>query len=315
MEISQLRALREVHDRGSIAAAAQALEVTASSVSQQLTALQRKAGTALTYKVGRRTALTPAGLALCSATVDVEIALAKADAAVSSFRDSALEPVSVAAFHSAGLAFFGPLERALADSDGPAVQLFDQDVAQKDFATLAADYDLVIAHRLPNSAPWPATVKATELAYEPLDVAVSSRHRLAQRKSVKPADLRGERWISVHRGFPLEGAIEMIGTIAGEEVEVAHRVNEFFVAASLVEQGDCVSLMPRYLLSQRYFADLVRLPLRDPRLGRRIDILARPESMERAAVLHVINVLQRVMRELLEPEVLSGPILLNHVQN
>ena len=303
MEISQLRALREVHDRGSIAAAAQALEVTASSISQQLTALQRKAGTPLTYKVGRRTALTPAGLALCAAAVDVEIALAKADAAVGSFRDSAVEPVTVAAFHSAGLAFFGPLERALHDAGGPVVQLSDEDVAQKDFATLAAHYDLVIAHRMANSAPWPATVKATELAYEPLDVAVSVRHRLAHRKSVKAADLRGERWISVHRGFPLEGAIEMIGTIAGEEVEVAHRVNEFFVAASLVEQGDCISLMPRYLVNRRYFSDLLLLPLREPRLGRRIDILARPETMERTAVVQVVNVLAHIMRELLDPQV------------
>lgn len=302
MEISQLRALREVRDRGSIAAAAQALEVTPSSVSQQLTALQRKAGTALTYKVGRRTALTPAGLALCAATVEVEIAFAKADAAVDSFRENTDEPVTVAAFHSAALAYFGPLERALHDGGGPAVHLFDQDVAQKDFATLTADYDLVIAHRMANSTPWPVTVKVTELAYEPLDVAVSVRHRLAQQKSVKPTDLLDERWISVHPGFPLAGAIEMIGTIAGEEVQVVHRINDFFVAASLVDQGDCISLMPRYLVNRRYFADLLLLPLREPRLGRRIDILARPEAMERAAVVQVINVLQQIMRELLDPQ-------------
>ncbi|MHA7176465.1 LysR family transcriptional regulator substrate-binding protein [Arthrobacter sp. Sr24] len=128
------------------------------------------------------------------------------------------------------------------------------------------------------------------------------RHRLAQRKCVKPADLLGEGWISVHRGFPREGAIEMIGSIAGEEVEVAHRINEFFVAASLVEEGDCMSLMPRYLVNWRYFSDLVLLPLREPRLGRRVDILARPEAMERAAVVQVISVLQHIMGELLEPQ-------------
>ncbi|WP_449374272.1 LysR family transcriptional regulator [Arthrobacter psychrolactophilus] len=96
------------HDRGSIAAAAEAMEVTPSSVSQQLAALQRKAGTALTYKLGRRTVLTAAGLALRAATVEVEIALARVDSAVESFKDNATVPVSVAAFHSAGLAFFGP---------------------------------------------------------------------------------------------------------------------------------------------------------------------------------------------------------------
>ncbi|SEE93234.1 DNA-binding transcriptional regulator, LysR family [Arthrobacter alpinus] len=308
MEISQLRALREVHDRGSIAAAAQSMAVTASSVSQQLAALQRKAGTALTYKIGRRTALTPAGLALCAATVEVEIALAKADAAVGSFKESTKEPVRVAAFHSAGLAFFGRLERAVMAGGGPPVQLSDQDVAQKDFATLAADHDIVIAHRMPNSAPWPPSVRVTPLAYEPLDVAVSVNHRLATRKSLKPQDLLGERWVSVHQGFPLVGAIEMIGTMAGEEVDVVHRINEFFVAAALVEQGGCVSLMPRYLVDQSYFSDLILIPLSEPRLGRRIDILARPEAMERAGVLHVVATLQTIMRELLEPPHSRRPI-------
>lgn len=308
MEISQLRALREVHDRGSIAAAAEAMGVTASSVSQQLAALQRKAGTALTYKLGRRTVLTTAGLALRAATVEVEIALARVESAVESFKDNTQEPVSVAAFHSAGLAFFGPLERTLLAEGGPPVQFLDQDVAQEDFALLTADYDVVLAHRRTNSAPWPTSVRVTPLAYEPLDIAVSAGHRLAQRKSLRPQDLRGERWISVHQGFPLEGAIEMIGTIAGEEIEVAHRINEFFVAASLVEQGGCVSLMPRYLVDQSYFSELVLIPLRKPRLGRRIDILTRPEAMERSSVAHVVKSLQRIMEELVDPPARPRPI-------
>ncbi|PYI68177.1 LysR family transcriptional regulator [Arthrobacter livingstonensis] len=308
MEIGQLRALREVQARGSIAAAATALHVTASSVSQQLSALQRKAGTALTYKQGRRTALTPAGLALCHAAADVEVALARADTAVERFAADAEAPVSVAAFHSAGLALFRRLEEAVAGSGGPRLALSDEDVAQQDFAALAADYDLVIAHRLANSPPWPATVHATALALEPLDVAVGAGHRLARRRSLVPADLRGEQWISVHRGFPLEGAIEMIGTLAGEEAAIAHRINEFIVAASVVERGSCVSLMPRYTVNRQYFPQLVLVPLRMPKLGRHIDILARPEALERTGVQLVIRALQGVMAELMDAGALAAPI-------
>ncbi|MHA7271172.1 LysR family transcriptional regulator [Arthrobacter sp. HLT1-20] len=307
MELGQLRALREVQARGSIAAAALALHVTASSVSQQLSALQRAAGTALTYKAGRRTALTPAGLALCRAGVDVEIALARADAAVDVFRENTAESLTVAAFHSAGLAFFGDLEQTLLANGGPQLHLFDADVAQQDFAALTAEHDVVIAHRMPNSEPWPGWVQVTPLAYEPLDIAVSAGHRLASLTEVQPTDLRGERWVSVHKGFPLAGAIEMIGTLAGEEAVVAHRINEFFVAASLVERGDCVSLMPRYTIKRKHFPHLVVVPLREPRLGRRIDILTRPEAMERAGVAQVITTLQVLMAELQGP---AGPILL-----
>ncbi|ALE93349.1 hypothetical protein AOC05_15145 [Arthrobacter alpinus] len=309
MEIGQLRALREVQARGSIAAAALALHVTASSVSQQLSALQRKAGTPLTYKLGRRTALTPAGLALCRATVEVEVALARADAAVDSFKDSVGEPVRVAAFHSAGLAFFGPLEARLADDAGTSLRLYDQDVAQDEFVALTADYDVVIGHRLPNSPAWPDTVAVTTLAFEPLDIAVGAGHRLAGRASLGPVDLRGERWVSVREGFPLEGAIEMIGTLAGEEVDVAHRINEFFVAASVVESGRCISLMPRYTVSAEHFPRLVCIPLREPALGRYIDVLTRPEALERAAVQQVLVGLGAVMAALVTN---SGPILWSH---
>ncbi|ALE07459.1 hypothetical protein AL755_21530 [Arthrobacter sp. ERGS1:01] len=300
MELGQLRALREVQARGSIAAAALALHVTASSVSQQLAALQRKAGTALTYKLGRRTALTPAGLALCRAAADVEVALARADAAVESFRESTTEPVSVAAFHSAGLAFFGPLAAMFADDAGPSLRFADQDVAQQDFPALTADYDVVIAHRLPNSPPWPNTVAVTPLALEPLDIAVGAGHRLAGLTSLDPGALRGEQWVSVRQGFPLDGAIEMIGTLAGEEVDVAHRINEFFVAASVVENGRYVSLMPRYTVNRSHFPRLVLIPLREPALGRHIDLLTRPEALERGAVRRVIAELGAIMAGLVD---------------
>ena len=60
MELAQLRALREVRDRGSIAAVAAAMRVTPSSISQQLSALQRSAGVRLTRIEGRASAM-PAG--------------------------------------------------------------------------------------------------------------------------------------------------------------------------------------------------------------------------------------------------------------
>lgn len=298
MEITQLRALREVQARGSIAAAAAALHVTASSVSQQLSALQRKAGTALTYKQGRRTVLTPAGVALCAAAAEVEAALARADAAVAAFTVDAGPPISIAAFHSAGLAMFAHLEQAMIEAGGPELRFYDYDVAQQDFPALTSDYDLVLAHRLPNSSPWPSHVSVSKLAFEPLDVAVGAGHPLATRTRLRPEDLRGANWVSVRKGFPLEGAIEMIGTLAGEEVSVAHRINEFFVAASVVEQGRCVSLLPRYTLNRDLFPRLVLVPLAEPRLGRHIDILAKPEALERPPVQQVIAGLRSVMAKL-----------------
>lgn len=298
MELGQLRALRELGDRGSIAAVAAALHVTPSSVSQQISALQRSSPAPLTFKDGRRTALTSAGRALALAAIDVEVAFERAERAVALFQNEPAGTVSVAAFHSAGLAIFGPLLTVLNSPDHPQVSLSDFDVAQESFPALTSDHDLVVAHRLVGSPPWPTSVRVEPLLFEPLDLAVRRDHRLAARPSIDPADLRGVSWVAVHEGFPLERAITLIAGIGGAEARILHRINEFFVAAAVVAASDCVALMPRYTTDLRDHPDLVLRPLSSPGLGRYIDCLARPETLERANVATVLTQIRTITNAL-----------------
>ena len=288
MELGQLRALRELGDRGSIAAVAAALRVTPSSVSQQISALQRQSTTPLTFKDGRRTALTDAGRALALAAIDVEVALQRAGQAVAGYQGDPSGTVTVAAFHSAALALFGPLLTALTGPGRPSVSLTDFDVAQERFPALTSVHDLVLAHRLGGSPAWPASVRAEPLLFEPLDIAVRRDHRLAAKAVIEPADLRDEEWVAVHEGFPLERAITVIAGIGGSDARIPHRINEFLVAAAVVSGSGCIALMPRYTTDLRDHPDLVLRPLSHPGIGRHIDCLARPETLERAAVRTVL---------------------------
>ena len=296
MELGQLRALRELGDRGSIAAVAAAMRVSASSVSQQISALQRHSPAPLTYKLGRRTALTDAGRALAAAAIDVEVALERAEQAVARFRGAESGTVSVAAFHSAGLALFGPLLAA-----GHQVALSDFDVAQQDFPALTTRHDLVLAHRLVGSPPWPTSVRVEPLLFEPLDVAVRRDHRLAAKTEIEPADLREEDWVAVHEGFPLEQALAVIAGIGGGDARIVHRINEFRVAAAVVSASDCIALMPRYTTDLREHPELVLRPLAHPGLGRYIDCLARPETLERATVKTVLAQIRTIATGLTRP--------------
>jgi len=294
MELGQLRALRELGDRGSIAAVAAALYVTPSSVSQQISALQRHSAAPLTYKVGRRTVLTDAGRALARAAIDVDVALERAHQAVARFQDDRWGTVSVAAFHSAGQAVFGPLIAACASPEQPDVQLSDFDVAQEDFPALTADHDLVLAHRLVGSPPWPGSVRVEPLLYEPLDIAVRRDHPLAAKAAIEPADLHDEAWVTVHEGFPLKQALSVIAGIGGREARILHRINEFSVAASVVEASGCIALMPRYTTDLRDHPQLVLRPLARLELGRHIDCLARPETLERANAQAVLSQIKTI---------------------
>lgn len=293
MELGQLRALRELGDRGSIAAVAAAMHVTPSSVSQQISALQRQSPAPLTFKDGRRMALTDAGRALAAAAVDVEVALERAEQAVARFQGDETATVSVAAFHSAGLALFGPLLAA-----APRVRLTDFDVAQEEFASLTMDHDLVLAHRLVGSPPWPSSVRAEPLLFEPLDIVTRRDHQLASKPTIEPLDLREAHWVAVHEGFPLERAISVIAGLGGTEAHIVHRINEFRVAAAVVAASGCIALLPRYTTDLSEHPELVLRPLAHHDLGRHIDCLARPETLERAGVQAVLAEIRGIVARL-----------------
>src|ERR671929_467860 len=61
IHLGRLKALREVADRGTIAAAAAALHLTPSAVSQQISALERELGERLVEPDGRKVRLTAVG--------------------------------------------------------------------------------------------------------------------------------------------------------------------------------------------------------------------------------------------------------------
>ena len=64
IDVRRLRLLRELDNRGTVAATAAALHLTPSAISQQLAALSREAGVTLLDPVGRRVRLTPAAKVL-----------------------------------------------------------------------------------------------------------------------------------------------------------------------------------------------------------------------------------------------------------
>src|SRR5689334_24889766 len=64
LDLRRLRLLRELHQRGTIAAVADALQFTPSAVSQQLNLLERETGVQLLERAGRGVRLTDPALVL-----------------------------------------------------------------------------------------------------------------------------------------------------------------------------------------------------------------------------------------------------------
>ncbi|MEK2476811.1 LysR family transcriptional regulator [Streptomyces noursei] len=296
MDERQLRILRELGDLGSVSAVAEALHVTPSAISQQLRLLQRSIPVPLTERAGRRVVLTDAGQALAAAAIKVETALAQARHTITDFAEQPDGDVSVAAFHSAASAFFPLLLRSLVGPGRPRPALADEDVAQDRFPALTRHYDLVLAHRLDHSPPWPRTVTSTTLLREPLDVALPAGHPLASKPLLTPRDVADQPWITVHDGFPLMSTIEAIASVANRRLDIVHRINEFAVVAVAVAAGGGLALMPRW--TTRPHPDVVLRPLSGVHARRDIDVLHRPERTARNAVRTVLAELHRAAAQI-----------------
>ena len=80
LDVRRLHMLRELSERGTIAATAQALGYSAPAVSQHLAALERQVGVSLLERQGRRVALTPAARLLVGRTERVLAELEAAEA-------------------------------------------------------------------------------------------------------------------------------------------------------------------------------------------------------------------------------------------
>jgi DNA-binding transcriptional LysR family regulator len=299
MEVHQLQMLRELGELGSVKAVAETFMVTPSAVSQQLALLQKSVDAPLTRKSGRNLVLTDAGRVLAEAAAAVVSAMADARAAIGIYQETSTAPVTISGFHSAGQALFGPLIRQLDAPGAPEVLLSDEDVAQQDFPALTARYDLVLAHRLDHSPTWPAgRVSVLPLAHEPLDVAMAASHPLAGRDSLGVQDVADQIWVTSRAGYSPADVLSAVGALASRPVTVAHRINDYSTVAALVATGTVVGLLPRYTARPVLNPAITLRPLHGVSTSRRIDILARPESLKRKSVLLVCDALQAAMAEL-----------------
>lgn len=291
MDLRHLELLRELADRGTVTAVAEATYRSPSAVSQQLRSAERAFGTRVVEPDGRRLRLTQAGRLLAEGAVDVATTLAHLQRDLDALQGEPAGTVRVAGLPSA-MEFLTPALLTRFSGTAIDVRLTDDDVAEADFARRAADHDIVVGHSLASSPAGAEGLDVRLVALEPLDVAVPARHALAGRDSVAAADLAGERWIGVPEGFPFDTVRLAIENQAGRRLDVVQRIRDNRVVQALVAAGLGCALLPRF--TTRSHPDVRLVPLADVRSRRSIVALARPDRLERAATRAVLDTLVRV---------------------
>ncbi|CAM5607334.1 LysR family transcriptional regulator [Streptomyces narbonensis] len=252
-DLRKLRVLRELSERGTVSAAAQALHLTPQAVSQQLSALGRELGVPLTEPSGRRLRLTGAARIVLRHADAVFTQVDRMRAELAAHGSGDLGEVAVAGFSTTLSALILPAVARLRETR----PLLRASVAEVDppesFSLLhRGETDVVVSA---DTAPHPgrpadegdrfdARFHRVALCEDPFDIALPDGHRLLDSPRLALADLAGETWI-----FATTGMCHDIGvaacTAAGFTPRASHAIGDWDATLAAVRLGLGVALVPR----------------------------------------------------------------------
>ena len=285
LELRRLRLLRELHERGTIAAVADALRFTPSAVSQQLAMLEREAGVRLLERAGRGVRLTDPALVLVGHADALLERAARAEADLAAAAGTVMGRGRIAGFHSVALRIAVPAMAALArDAPRLRTELVEAEPEQALPALALGDVDLVLGDEWRHQ-PWrlaPGLVRH-ELLREPVRLVLPAAHpsALRRRAAVPLAELAHDPWTTGPAGMGWEELIRRTcREHGGFEPEVRHRTNDATVSLALVAAGLAVTLLPDLVLAPRRPGLALRRVAGDP-VGRTIFAVTRATDASR----------------------------------
>lgn len=244
LNVNRLRMLREVASRGTIAAAAEALYMSPSAVSQQMSTLAREAGTEVLEPAGRGVRLTPAGERLVKHTELVLAALEEAQADVDAVARGVAGRLHTCAFPTAARALLVPA-LARMRREYPQLDLAMTDLEPEESVPLlkTGELDLLLSYEFDQlRLVEDPGIERVELMSEPMSVALPATHRLA-RGPVRIADLRDEQWVVGRDGSTLLEIQVRVANEAGYEPRVDLHSNDYQVILAAVQAGLGVALV------------------------------------------------------------------------
>jgi len=296
LDARRLLLLRELRDRGSIAAVAEALSYTPSAVSQQLAILRRETGVELVERIGRGVRLTDAGRTLAAHADAVLEQLEAAEAAIESATPGQLRGTArVAAYQTAARAMLGPAITDLAESH-PGIRLelaeLEAELALPLLRTgeadvvVAEEYTFAPRPRDPGAERHPLGVDRVLLALAPGHPAAASTGAIHLR------DLEQEPWATSRPGTLFaESLVRACRTIGGFEPDIRHRANDVGLLLQLAADGHAVVLVPAMGVAVRPEGVVLR-EVAGRGLTRDVFAVTRRGTAERPAIAAVLGVLR-----------------------
>lgn len=294
LQVDRLRALHAVATHGSVSAAAAALHVTTSAVSQQIAKLERETDAQLIERNGRGVRLTDAARLLVEHADGILTLVEQAESDFEAHRGQVVGRLSIGAFATAARGLLPELLGVLAERY-PRLTVSMQEVEPPPALreVLRGELDLAIVqdwHSLPLGLP--EGLDRVTLLDDVADVVVPSGHPLADREVVDVADIVGEPWVSSPPGAVCHDLLVHTVRSYDAEPRIVHIAAEYETQLKLIAGGFGIAIYPR--LGRGPVPPGVVLLRTEPRLLRSVYVIWRKQVGTRPAISATVEALQSV---------------------
>ncbi|MEW2286955.1 LysR family transcriptional regulator [Streptomyces sp. NPDC047841] len=298
LNLERLRTLDALSRHGSVSAAADALHVTTSAVSQQLGKLEREVGQQLLAKNGRGVRLTDAGRLLSehAARILSQVELAQSD--LEAHRGQVVGELRLSAFPTAARGLFPAALGALrVEHPGLRVRSSELEPEAGIAGVVRGDLDLAVVLDWYNKPmPVPDGLVKAPLLDDPAEVAMPATHRLADRDEVDLTEFAEDEWITWGEGEFCHEWLMFTLRSKGVEPIVGHRAGETHTQLGLVAAGLGVCIAP--LLGRHPVPEgVVLVPLRQ-RVRRHVYVVWRADADRRPSIRAAVEALRTAARKL-----------------
>lgn len=250
----RLRLLTQLESLGTVRAVAEALGLSPSSVSQQLSVLERESRAVLLEHHGRRVSLTPAGVRLAAHAREILRHIEVAEADLTERRTEAVGEVRVAAFSSALHALVLPVaERLRRLHPRLRIAVTELEPHHGLSALHRGDADLAVVYDFADGwLPVDAQARRVPLGSDPVVLVLPADHPVAEGAGpVELAALAGERWAMDQPGCYLCELITRLCRQAGFEPVIAGRYASYALLLEHVRTGLAVAALPALAVDER----------------------------------------------------------------
>jgi DNA-binding transcriptional LysR family regulator len=305
IDLRRMRLLREVDQRGTVAATAVALHLTPSAVSQQLAVLARDFGVPLLERQGRGVRLTGQARVLLRHADAMAAQLEEARSELGRFAAGTVGEVRVGSLASGIAAVVGPaLLRLRTERPGIGVLVREWDTWDAMSSLDAGELDIALSVDQQGAARRDdPRYHRVDLLTDVLDALLPVDHPLAGRSEIPLDALAGERWVS---SAPTDACAQItlgICAAAGFTPDVQHHCREWDAVAALVAAGAGVALVPRLAHPLRP-GGLVSVPLTGLPPARAIYATTRAGRIADAPTAAVLEAIRQVASE--RPDAVPG---------